>query len=451
MRRFAVCLPLAFAGCATDAGSTGSAAVAAPRPDVAEVMRLPPGALLASELAGELPDEPGLRAAAIWWREALRQSDRFDVDAGPGNRDCPAAAATMVLAVEDGALLLLDGGVAGARSAFQAARRDDGGSPWVLDGLAKVALLGGDPGAAERLCREALGYEQRLSPACRHTLARTLLLARASAEPTAAPARDRDLLALGEVYCRERPHDPEGRLSVAIAHGFLADFAAARPLLEALALRLPRHAVVSYHLGWACLGTDDPRAAIAHFEDAALRLPAAWVVIPRAIAHYAAADHAGLERLLDRLAADADSDSVLVHELDRMRAAHALLRGDDEAAARAILGGLNWLLKHPSVLDLRPGELAESGEVLVRLGHGDGLPALVAAVLNQAPPAGVADACAYLSGLVDVQRRRVRNRELEDRLGRGGENAFASRLEAFAYEVRGELGDMHAALARAAR
>lgn len=507
---------LALASCSASPGAPPAAAI--PRPAAVEVLELPAGTRVRTELAAGLPDEPLIRAAAIWWREALRQSPKFDVgDEGdtwpatelvlaidvegrrasafcrsadgreralwgesfPGGdlaaaidrlawasrialgeaADPPVAVAACVsghvgavLAAFDGFALLRDGGVASAGRAFEAARRGDGGSPFVLDGLATVALLRGDANAAQRICREALGYEARLAPTTRHRLARTLLLARASLDPTRAPDRDRELLALGQVVGRERPHDPQARLTEAIAHNFLGDFAAARPILTELRARYPRQAVVSYHLGWSCLATGDAVAAIDHFADAGARLPMPWVAIPRALAHYVAGDHDGLTRLLDRLAEDAGEQAgEPLHELMRMRAAHALLRGDAEAAADDILRTLNWLLKNPATLDRRPGEFAEQGEVLVRLGRYEALPALIAAVQNQMPGTAVADACAYLSGMIQIAASRTRAVGLEGRLGRGGDSVFALRLQAFAHEVRGELADMHAALARAAR
>lgn len=59
-----------------------------------------------------------------------------------------------------------------------------GAAPFVLDGTASLLLLRGDFATAERTAREALGYENRLLPTTRHRLARTLLLARASLDPS---------------------------------------------------------------------------------------------------------------------------------------------------------------------------------------------------------------------------------------------------------------------------
>ncbi len=511
-------LSVSACAAAPEPGSEPLARVTTARPAVPAVLQLPAGARIRTAMSSALPDKPEFRVAAVWWREALRQSVRFDVgdEAGPeatatlvlgvdvegrrlaafcrmngreralageayqngdlagaidrlawaariaiGEADatppvpvarCVTTSGSAILAAVDGEALLRDGGVSSGRRAFLAARRADGGSPWVLAGLATIELVRGDPRSAERLCREALGYSGRLGPHTRHELARTLLLARASLVPTNAPERDRELLALGQAMQRERPHDPQGRFTVAIARNFLGEFATALPLLEELRLRLPRYAVVSYHAGWAHLATGDPETAAARFEDAGLRLPMGWVAIPRALALFDCGDHDGLTRLLDRYLRDAASlGPEPVHELRRIQAAHALLRGDEVAAATAIADSLNWLLANPTLLDRRPGELAEQGEVLVRLGHGERLPAIVAAIQSQLPGSAVADSCAYLSGLVTVTTTRQRARKIEERLSQGGDSAFALRLRAFGHEVRGELADMHAALARAAR
>jgi len=355
-------------------------------------------------------------------------------------------------AAADGFVLLHDGAVEASRRAFLLARRSDGGSPFVLDGLARVALLRSDAEVAERLCREALGYRHRLSPMTQHSLTRTLLFARASRTPEQAPERDRELLALGLAMQRERPHDPQGLLTIAIAENLLGLFADARPRLESLRRRLPRTAIVDYHLGWACLATDDAGEALAAFDEAALRLPPAWVVIPRILAYYALGDDSGLDRLLARQLRElGPRDFGLAHELYRIQAAHALLCDEPEQCADHILTDLNWMLAHPTLLDYRPGQLAEQGEVLVRLGRIDELPAILAAMQAQHPTSMIADACAYVSGLISISLSRQRDITLEDRLGRGGESVFALRLQAFGHEVRGELADMHAALARAAR
>jgi hypothetical protein len=63
----------------------------------------------------------------------------------------------------------------------------------------------------------------------------------------------------------------------------------------------------------------------------------------------------------------------------------------------------------------------------------------------------VADACAFVGGLLAVRDGQRDVSALAATLRRGGENAFAELLVAFAHEQQGELADQQAALARAAR
>lgn len=483
-------------------------------PVVPIVARWEPGTRCCAVLAPGQPDDTEHRAAAVWWREALRQSVAFEVVAeaepdlprlelridgaqqalvacwrasdGPrvlagarvdtgglpaaiddlawrtrlalgeaARAPLPIALATspqpaVVTAVEDARALLRDGGIAAAARTLRTARAADGGAPFVLEGLAATTLLLGDAPAAIRIAREALGYEARLLPVTAHRLARTLLLARATAEPRAAADRDRDLRLLGEVARQERPHDPEPVLSLAIAHNFLGDFAAALPLLDALTHRLPGNAIVDYHLGWARLCTGDPAGAASAFATAAARLPTPWVLLPHAIALYEAGQTAALRDLLAQQRAEAETAaSPLLYDLLRLQAAEALLAGDLSAARAHLLATLQWLARHPSALAVRAGEFAEQGALAIRLGVSDELPALLAAVQAQHARTTVADVCTFLAGMLEVQRRRERLPVAEQTLRGDGESPWALLLAAYAHELRGELADRQQALAHA--
>ncbi|MEO6595673.1 MAG: hypothetical protein ABIP94_13045 [Planctomycetota bacterium] len=512
MRRSRLPVILLAAACQSNS-APGPTTLQNPRVPVAVL--LPPGTRLRAELAPGTPDEPSWRTAAVWWREALRQTVSFEITDSRGTAPIPAlqlsidpashalaahllaerreqplagesfadgdlagaidrlawatrlalgepavapipiakatsAVPKAVLAVEDAMALLRDGALNGAHQALLDARREDGGAPFVLDGLAAVELLRSNAEAAVRLCLEALSYAARLHPTTQHRLARTLLLARASMHPLDARQHDRELLALAEAGQRERPHDPQPALSLAIASNFLGDFAAARPLLEALRERLPDQAIVDYHLGWACLATGDAASAVVHFETAALRLPSAWLVLPRAIALFEAGQHDELQALLQQLLAEIPAnDAAASHQVRRMQAAHALLRGDLDAAVDRLLEDFSELLKSPTVLEGRAGEFAEQGAVLVRLGGGSRLPPLLTAIQHQHPASQVADACSFLQGLVQVSERREQAPDLQARLARDGESVWAVLLKAFAHEMSGEVADMNTALLRA--
>jgi len=482
--------------------------------DVPLAATLPAGALVGTAVGTGLPDEPEWRAAGVWWREALRQSAvlavrdtvpngapllRLSLDpaartaaafldrpGGPAvlggetfaDGDLPAAIdrlawrarlalgergpapvpvaqcvsrePAVAVAIDDASSLLRDGAVNGARKALLAARRGDGAAPAVLDGLASVELMRGDAAAAEKLCLEALRYETRLSPTVQHRLARSLLLARSSIDPSRARERDRELLALAEVGRRERPFDLQPLLSEAIARDFLGQFETARPLLERLRAEAPDLAIAAYHLGWACIAAGDGTAALANLDDAAVRLPMAWVVVPQAIACFVAGRIDELTERLDRVADTLrNGRDPVQHEVLRMQAAGAMLAGDAAAARRFLQADLRWLLENPAALERRAGEFAEQAAVLVRLGGGKDLAPLLAAIQAQHPSTAVADACAFAQGLADVAERRERSLELEKRLAHGGDSAWTSLLQAFGHEVRGEVADMQDALARA--
>lgn len=384
-------------------------------------------------------------------RQARRASGESAADAVPVAA-CVSADPRVAIAVDDAAALLRDGSANAAWTALLLARQRDGASPAVLDGIAAIELLRGDAGKAERTCLEALGYENRLSPTTRHRLGRTLLLARASLHPERAADHDRELLALARAGRGERPFDLQVQLGEALAHNFLGDFAAARPLLQSLHERLPDQPIVAYHLGWACLGTGDAAAAIAPFDDAAVRLPMPWTVVPRAIARFAAGRMDELGTLLDTLQDEVRSDAdPLVHELLRMRAAHALLVGRGDEARDRIERDLTWLARHPEQLERRAGELAEAAAVLVRLGGGDRITTTLAELQKSNASTAVADACAFAAGLATIARTRERAEDLEVRLARGGQSAWGALLAAFAFEVRGEVRAMQDSLAQAVR
>ncbi|MFN3240365.1 MAG: hypothetical protein ACE37K_02505 [Planctomycetota bacterium] len=408
--------------------------------------------LLASAAYGEGLETPGLLAAIdqLAWaaRRALGEAATRPLPVGRITSEDPRA----VIAVEDADELIRTGGFSGAFAALRTARRHDGGAPFVLAPLAALELLRNDPTRARDISREALGYAARCSPTVQHRLARTLLLANAALEPRRAGRFDRELTTLAAVARRERPHDDEPRYTDALGHNFLADFATSRPLLEDLHRRLPERGFVAYHLGWACLGTDDAVAAAEHLREASLRLPTPWVLLPWAIALFESRRDDELGQVLDRARRDygsGDRDSIS-HQVLRMQAAHALLTDQPERARELLLDDLRWLVKHPLALDARVGDFAEAGAVLVRLGSSDQLPNLVAAVQKLPVEAVTRDAAAFVGGMHQVLTTGVRAEGLEDALARDGDSAWSSLLAAYAHEREGEVGAMQNALARAA-
>lgn len=361
--------------------------------------------------------------------------------------------AKVVIAVEDAKELLHTGAFGSAYRTLRVARQRDGGSPYVLDPLAYLELLQGSADAAERISREALTYENRTSASVQHRLARTLLMARSARNPEDAPSFDRQLATLAEVGRTERPHDEEPVWSAALAHNFLGEFEAARPLLEKLRLRQPENPFVPYHLGWSCLGMDDAEAAASHLAEAAVRLPAPWILLPRAIALFESGRHGDLSALLREVRNEhaRSTHDGLTHQVLRMQAAHAILQNQRDRARRLLLEDLFWLQKNPVVLSRRVGEFAETGALLVRMGSSKDLPVLLAAVQKQHAGTAVADATAFVSAMHQIQSTGQRATKVETALGQQGDSPWSALLQAFAHERRGEVGDMQTQLARAAR
>ena len=358
----------------------------------------------------------------------------------------------VVVAVSDAKELVRTGAFGSAYQTLRTARRRDGGAPFVLAPLAAAELLRGDATRARDISREAVNYPARCSPTDQHLLARTLLLANAALEPARTGSYDRELHRLATVAQRERPHDDEVLFTAALAHNFLAEFERARPLLEDLHRRLPERGFVSYHLGWACLGTDDAQAAALHLREASRRLPTPWLMLPWAIALFESEQDDQLEAVLEAARADygRGGADALNHEVLRIQAAHALLRDDPKRARRLLVEDLRWLVAHPVELDLRAGDFAEAGAVLVRLGGAPELGALVAAVQKLPVEVTTRDAASFVGGLHQVQTTGVRARGLEGALSRDGDSAWGALLTAYAHEREGEVGAMQAELARAA-
>jgi tetratricopeptide (TPR) repeat protein len=406
----------------------------------------PPVVLGTATFAGpDLPVAIDRLAAAV--RAALGE----DAIAAVPVASCVSADPLVAAGVERAADGLALGDPRQAIADLERARRRDGGSPAVLDLLASARALLGDAAAARSLATEALGMTARVSPPQQHRLLRTVLLARAVTEPDTAASCDAELARLGAVADRERPHDAQVRLTIALALNLRGEFGNARPLLAALQRRLPGNATVRYHLAFAQLATGEPDAARAGFAAIAGLLPLATTLAPRAIACFDAGAHDELRELLSTVAADPDVRAGGAwHEVQRMRAAHAILTGRADEAADLLLADVAWLLQRPSLLVGRAGEFADTGEVLVRLGRGDALRPSLAAAQSLAHDAALADAIAFVDGLCQVAGTGERAQAVEARLARGGESAWGAVLAAFAHRQRGELADEFTDLSRAA-
>ncbi|MHC5064592.1 MAG: hypothetical protein ACYTG5_11540 [Planctomycetota bacterium] len=298
------------------------------------------------------------------------------------------------------------GDVLAAQESFQRARSKDSGCTISLLGLGTAQLRSGRSDDAVETARGALEHMgQRMSATTRHRLARLVLLGEVVSDPRRATENDSALLRLGEASLRERPNDPHGLYSKALALNYLRRFSESSAVLAGLRKRWPGIPLVAYHLSFAELATDKPEAALQAIESAERKLPSESVVLPKCLALYHAGHHEELEKYLARLARQRRGiDDRRPHELMRMQAAHAILMGDRESAAEFMLTDIDWLRQRPSILQSLALDFAESGEVLVHLGYHEELAVRLQAldeVRVHAPY--FRQAQAYLAALVSIQ------------------------------------------------
>ena len=325
-------------------------------------------------------------------------------------------------------------------------RRRDGACVMLLDGLASSHLVLGNAAEAERIATEALQFQKRLTLASTHRLLRTMLLARSTLQPRQSQEIDKQLLNVAQVAQRERPHDPSPLLTAGIAWNFLGDHESAQRVLQLVVRRMPDNANGHYHLGWAELLLGNSQDALHQFNEAAARLPVGTTVVPRALAMFSARQHDELELLLATSAQHSTiRNGPALHQLRRMQAAHALLRGEQKLAGDIMLADLAWLLERPHMLRKLSGELADTGEVLVRLGRGPDLIPMLGSMqridsglaLDQA----LADTTTYLIGLTEISMEGQRLPALEEALNRRGATVWANALAAYGHQQRGELSE----------
>ncbi len=404
--------------------------------------------LLATATTDSRPLTAAIDELAVRIRLAL--GDPIDEPPAPIDR-IYSADFGVVAACEAGIAALHEGKFASAADALSRARRADGGSAMLLECAASAAALVGKPAEAKRTAEEALSLKSRLGPTTTHRLLRTLLLARATLEPQLASRYDEELATLAVVGMRERPFDPEPQLTAAIASNFLGRFEEARERLRSLGQRLPEHAAVHYHAGWAALGARQPAESAESFARAARSMPLQAIAVPRAIALHDLGAHDMLREYLAAMARDpAVRAGAALHEVLRMQTAHALLRSDRASAVAHAFEDLDWLAARPGTLEQRAGELAETAETLVRLGEGARLRPYLAAILDREANTPVADAAVFGLGLAECAAQKRRARSAEDNLRRRSAGYLADTLLAFGCLQEGQLGAENQALGAAA-
>jgi len=352
-----------------------------------------------------------------------------------------SASVQCVSLTEHASARLAKGKLRAALAALRQARSEDGGCAFTLMLLATVQNALGDRKDALRIADEALRLNHRLTPTTSHRLVRSYRW---------AIADDRKLLEAGQVFQRERPFDPHGIYTEALALNLLNQSAAALPKLRALSKRWPENASVQFQLGYACLGTNQPEAALMAFEVARQRLPEPLTVPPLAMALFHAGKHHRLAGMLRRLA---ESPRVkggpALHEILRMQAAQAILVHDRDAAAGYLLADLLWVRANATDFDRHALEVAEAGEILARLGKSKEL-LLAIQGFQQLPrlPPTFRSALTYLGGLVTVAQNRS-PKAAQAVLTKGGREIWSQQLAAANHRRRGELREEARALQRA--
>lgn len=297
--------------------------------------------------------------------------------------------------------------------------------------LSLSAGINMDRGLVQRAtehARRALRLAARASAATLHRAGRVLLLA----------ARDHaGLLTLAAEAATERPRDPQVEFTKALALSMLDRFEEALPALERLRLRLPNSPGVLFCLGHARLATGKAREALELMPEIRARvpeLPAArlesWILL-------ALGEHEKLAQRFDVLARrSAFRTKAGQVSLLGMRAAHALLRGQDGRAADLLLERLDRLRSLPSVLEARGDLLVDAAWVLVRLGKGEQLDRMLQALRG---PTGLPDTARAPGMLADALSRLGRGAKIDpERLRHLEEVGFAAwrnRIEA-AIELR---------------
>jgi hypothetical protein len=351
------------------------------------------------------PDRPTEAADALAARARLALGEDL-VTTPPTIADIYSSSPECVRLTERA--LELEPGGADLKELLERARRADPGCALTWNVLASWQLARGEPEAAVATARSALAaLGRRLSPTTAHRLARVLLLAEARVRgPAGARPVDEQLLALGTAFVEDRPHDPHGLYTKALAQSFLGRFDASEPLFDQLRTRWPSIPWPEYHLVFARLGLGDGAGALEAADRIARNLPFETTFLPRALSLFATGETGELGDLLREARDRTPGDSPFGLDVLRMQAALAVLTDRREEAVTALVESLEWLRQRPSILPQRASELAEAGEALVLLGAPPDLSlrldALRAVVWNG--EAAVVHALTYVEGLAASSR-----------------------------------------------
>ncbi len=355
---------------------------------------------------------------------------------------------------EQGIVKLNRGNTEAALRLLRQARAQDPGCTITQVALGSTLLITGQKEAAAKLARGALEHMQgRMAPTTMHRMARLALLVQVAMNANMAAQNDARLLELAEASLRERPHDPHGLYSKALALNYLRRFEESVPMFRDLHQRWPKIAQVAYHLSFAEIATGHAEAALNSIESAARFLPDDSIVLPKSLALYHAGRFVELERYLQRLAQrSVKNGDRKRHEILRIQASLAILTGKREAAAQILLTDMEWLRRRPSLLQSLALDFAENGEVLIQLGfHQDLAPRLQAFDELRIHAPHLRQAQAYIAALISIEEFGTLPQSAIESLEGQNQHVWSSLLKASLHRRNGELAEEARYLATAVR
>ena len=213
----------------------------------------------------------------------------------------------------------------------------------------------------------------RATPRLVHDAKRDILL---------ATARYEDMIQLADLTLAVRPRDPYVKFTKALAQCMLRDYPKALPVLEKLSKRLPLGRGVNFALAYALLGTGKPDACMQLLPHLEKLLDKRLTTRIRCLCLYELGKLDELQDFLRTLAHDPEfRGNPGAIEVIGIKACFALLRRQDEDAARILLEQLDELRAWPAILDANPQILLDAAWTLVRLDDA----ARCAAALNAIP------------------------------------------------------------------
>ncbi len=214
----------------------------------------------------------------------------------------------------------------------------------------------------------------RATPRLVHDAKRDILL---------ATGRYSEMIRLADLTLEVRPRDPYVMFTKALALCMLRDYATALPTLRHLQKRLPNGRGVNFALAYALLGTGQPQACLDLLPELEKLLDKRLTTRIRCLCLYELGKLDELQEFLRTLAHNPEfrgkPGSI---EITGIEACFALLRRDDEQAARMLLEQMDQLRAWPAVLDTSPQILLDATWTLVRLGKQRECAAILKALPN---------------------------------------------------------------------